>query len=318
MNNSYAAQRFVIGQGSRPSFTRFARLHHDRTRDRFVILAPERAYEVDPISVAVLQLCDGARSVADIVAHLAATYSAPAEIISRDVVNLLQGLSDKRLLRDGPDVFAPPPLSKTAASYGPFEGGPAGLLAELTHRCPLQCPYCSNPLEMERADTELSAAEWGEVFRQGAAAGVLQLHLSGGEPTARRDLDQILAYAVEAGLYTNLVTAGVLLTRQDLERLAAIGLDHVQVSIQDVVPDNADRISGYKGGVAKKRDVARWTRELGLGLTVNAPMHRQNLDHLPDIIEFAVEVGAQRIEIAHIQYYAWAEKNRAALIPTRE
>ena len=318
MNNSYAAQRFVIGQGSRPSFTRFARLHHDRTRDRFVILAPERAYEVDPISVAVLQLCDGGRSVADIVAHLAATYSAPAEIISRDVVNLLQGLSDKRLLRDGPDVFAPPPLSKTAASYGPFEGGPAGLLAELTHRCPLQCPYCSNPLEMERADTELSAAEWGEVFRQGAAAGVLQLHLSGGEPTARRDLDQILAYAVEAGLYTNLVTAGVLLTRQDLERLAAIGLDHVQVSIQDVVPDNADRISGYKGGVAKKRDVARWTRELGLGLTVNAPMHRQNLDHLPDIIEFAVEVGAQRIEIAHIQYYAWAEKNRAALIPTRE
>ena len=282
------------------------------------MLAPERAYEVDPIGVAVLRLCDGARSVAEIVAHLTAIYSAPAEIISRDVVKLLQGFSDKRLLRDGQDIFAPPPLSKTAASYGRFEGGPAGLLAELTHRCPLQCPYCSNPLEMERADTELSAAEWGEVFRQAAAAGVLQLHLSGGEPTARRDLDEILAYAVEAGLYTNLVTAGVLLTRQGLERLAAIGLDHVQVSIQDVVPDNADRISGYRGGLAKKRDVARWTRELGLGLTVNAPMHRQNLDHLPEIIAFAVELGAQRIEIAHIQYYAWAQKNRAALIPTRE
>jgi len=318
MNNSHAAQRFVIGEASRPAFTRFARLHQDRARDRFVVLAPERAYEVDAIGVAVLRLCDGARSVADIVAHLAAIYSAPAEIISRDVVKLLQGLSDKRLLRDGPDVFAPPPLSEAAGSYGPFAGGPAGLLAELTHRCPLQCPYCSNPLEMERANTELSADEWGAVFRQAAAAGVLQLHLSGGEPTVRRDLDEILAHAVEAGLYTNLITAGVLLTREHLQRLAAIGLDHVQVSIQDIVPDNADRISGYKGGVAKKRDVARWTRELGLGLTVNAPMHRQNLDHLPEIIDFAVEVGAQRIEIAHIQYYAWAEKNRAALIPTRE
>ena len=318
MNNSYAAPRFVIGEESRPAFPRFARLHHDRARERLVILAPERVYEVDPIGAAVLRLCDGQRSVRDIVAQLAAVYSAPAEVIAKDVIKLLQGLSDKRLLRDGPDVFAPPPLSELAASYAPFLGGPAGLLAELTHRCPLQCPYCSNPLEMERANTELSADEWGEVFRQAAAAGVLQLHLSGGEPTARRDLDEILVHAVEAGLYTNLITAGVLLTREHLERMAGVGLDHVQVSIQDIVPENADRISGYKGGVAKKRDVARWTRELGLGLTVNAPMHRQNLDHLCEIIDFALEVGAQRIEVAHIQYYAWAQKNRAALIPTRE
>jgi pyrroloquinoline quinone biosynthesis protein E len=144
------------------------------------------------------------------------------------------------------------------------------------------------------------------------------LHLSGGEPTARRDLEDILAYAVEAGLYTNLITSAVLLTQERLTRLAEIGLDHVQVSIQDIVPDNADRISGYQGGVAKKYDVARWTRELGLGLTINAPMHRQNIAHLPQIIDFAVAVDAQRIEIAHIQYYAWAQLNRAALIPTRE
>jgi pyrroloquinoline quinone biosynthesis protein E len=318
MNNSDAARRYVIGDQSKPAFPRYARLHEDRARQRVVVLAPERAYEVDQVGAAVLRLCDGERSVADIVAHLATIYSAPAGLIAKDVVKLLQGLADKRLLRDGPGAFAPPPLSAAAASYQPFAGGPAGLLAELTHRCPLQCPYCSNPLELERANAELSADEWGEVFRQAAAAGALQLHLSGGEPTARRDLDQILAHAVDAGLYTNLVTAGVLLTRDQLQRMAAIGLDHVQVSVQDVVPDNADRISGYKGGVAKKRDVARWTHELGLGLTINAPMHRQNLDHLPQIIDFAVEVGAQRIEVAHIQYYAWAEKNRAALIPTRE
>jgi pyrroloquinoline quinone biosynthesis protein E len=318
MTKPFVARRYVIGEGSKPAFARYARLHRDRVRDRFIILAPERAYEIDQIGVAVLQLCDGERSLAEIAAQLAATYSAPVELITKDVAKLLQGLSDKRLLRDGPDTFAPPALSSAATSYGPFAGGPAGLLAELTHRCPLQCPYCSNPLEMERINEELSADEWGDVFRQAAAAGVLQLHLSGGEPTVRRDLEQILAHAVAAGLYTNLITAGVLLTRERLERLATIGLDHVQVSIQDIVPENADRISGYEGGVAKKRDVARWTHELGLGLTVNAPMHRQNLDHLPEIIDFAVEVGAQRIEVAHIQYYAWAQKNRAALIPTRE
>ena len=285
---------------------------------RTVILAPERAYELDPIGLIVLRAIDGATRLADLCARLAQQYSAPLDIITRDVTALLQGLADKRLLRDGTDEFAAPPPSAFAASIAPFAGGPAGLLAELTHRCPLQCPYCSNPLELERSNAELTADEWGETFRQAASIGALQLHLSGGEPTVRRDLEEILAHAVDAGLYTNLVTSAVLLTRERLQRLAEIGLDHVQVSIQDVVPESADRISGYQGGVAKKRDVARWTREFGMGLTINAPMHRQNIAHLPQIIDFAVEVDAQRIEIAHIQYYAWAQMNRAALIPTRE
>jgi pyrroloquinoline quinone biosynthesis protein E len=318
MIDASAVKRFVIGPESRPAFTRYSRLHFDRPRERFVVLAPERAYELNDIGVAVLRLCDGRRSVADISSQLAKDYKAPIEVVSKDIKSLLQGLADKRLLRDGPDEFQPPPLSSMAASYAPFAGGPAGVLAELTHRCPLQCPYCSNPLDLERSKDELTAQEWGETFRQAAAAGAMQLHLSGGEPTLRRDLEEILAHAVEAGLYTNLVTSAVLLTRERMERLAAIGLDHVQVSIQDVVAESADRISGYKGGVEKKRAVAQWTRELGLGLTINAPMHRQNLERLPQIIDFAVEVGAQRLEVAHIQYYAWAEKNRAALIPTRD
>lgn len=318
MSEAAGATRFVVAPDSKPAFTRYSRLHHDVVRRRTVILAPERAYELDPIGLAVLGLLDGVASVADIAARLAKDYAAPVDVIMKDVVKLLQGLADKRLLRDGPDPFAPPPLSAAASSYAPFDGGPAGLLAELTHRCPLQCPYCSNPLDLERANTELSAAEWGEAFRQAASIGALQLHLSGGEPTIRRDLEEILAYAVEAGLYTNLVTSAVLLTRERLERLAEIGLDHVQVSIQDVDPASADRISAYEGGVEKKRAVAQWTRELGLGLTINAPMHRQNLDRLPQIIDFAVDVDAQRLEVAHIQYYAWAQVNRAALIPTKE
>lgn len=195
---------------------------------------------------------------------------------------------------------------------------PVGLLAELTHRCPLQCPYCSNPLDLERSNAELTTAEWQDVMRQAGELGVLQLHLSGGEPTARRDLEDILKTAVEAGLYTNLITAGVLLTRDRLAKLADLGLDHLQLSIQDVDDANADRIAAYPGGMAKKRDVARWTRELGLPLTINAPIHRQNIGSIEAMIDFAVEVGAGRIEIAHVQYYAWALKNRAALMPTRE
>jgi pyrroloquinoline quinone biosynthesis protein E len=194
---------------------------------------------------------------------------------------------------------------------------PLGLLAELTHRCPLQCPYCSNPLSLERVNGELSTEAWCDVLAQAAELGVLQLHLSGGEPTVRRDLAQIVAQAARVGLYTNLITAGVLLTRQRLEDLVANGLEHVQISIQDSNPGNADRIAQYSGGHAKKLDVARWAKALKLPLTLNAPIHRQNIDSLPAIIELALRLGAQRLEVAHVQYYGWALKNRQALMPTR-
>lgn len=197
---------------------------------------------------------------------------------------------------------------------------PVGLLAELTHRCPLQCPYCSNPLELERVNTELDTEQWQKVMRQAAQLGILQVHLSGGEPTARRDLVDIVRTASESGLYTNLITAAVLLKREQLVELKEAGLDHVQVSIQntDLNAENADRVAGYKGGSAKKKIVAGWVRELGLPLTINAPIHRHNVKDVEAIIDYAVELGADRVEIAHVQYYAWALKNRASLMPTRE
>jgi pyrroloquinoline quinone biosynthesis protein E len=195
---------------------------------------------------------------------------------------------------------------------------PLGLLAELTHRCPLQCPYCSNPLALERAAGELPTEVWLDVLAQAANLGVLQLHLSGGEPTLRRDLEEIVAGAAKVGLYSNLITAAVLLTPERLERLASHGLDHVQISIQDAHDANADRLAHYRGGHAKKIQAAQWVRAAGLPLTINAPIHRQNIASLPAIIELAVKLGAQRLEVAHVQYYGWALANRKALMPSRE
>ncbi len=205
-----------------------------------------------------------------------------------------------------------------APAIEPRVRAPIGMLAELTHRCPLQCPYCSNPLELERVAGELPTQVWLDVLAQAAELGVLQLHLSGGEPTVRQDLEAIVAQAAKVGLYSNLITAAVTLTRERLDRLAAAGLDHVQISIQDAAPDNADRIAHYRGGHAKKLEAARWVREIGLPLTINAPIHRQNIASLPAIIDLAVSLGARRLEVAHVQYYGWALRNRQALMPTRQ
>ncbi|MGP8123673.1 MAG: pyrroloquinoline quinone biosynthesis protein PqqE [Xanthobacteraceae bacterium] len=213
---------------------------------------------------------------------------------------------------DGLSVLEKP--GSTAESYGI----PLAVLAELTHRCPLQCPYCSNPLELERASHELSTEEWKRVLTELAEIGVLQIHFSGGEPTARKDLVELVRHASDVGLYTNLITSAVLLDREKLKALADAGLCHVQISFQGSEPAVADRVAGYKNAHDKKLQVARWTRELDLPLTVNAVMHRQNLHQLPQMIQMAVDLDAHRIEIANVQYYGWALKNRAALMPTVE
>ncbi len=195
---------------------------------------------------------------------------------------------------------------------------PLGLLAELTHRCPLGCPYCSNPLALDKRDEELDAATWSRVFREASALGVLQVHLSGGEPAARRDLPDIVAGARDAGLYSNLITSAVGLTAQTLAILAEAGLDHVQVSIQDSDETSADHIAGYKGASARKRALAAEVVKLGLPLTINMVVHRANIGRIEPMVELALSLGASRVEIAHVQYYGWALKNRAALMPSRE
>ena len=164
----------------------------------------------------------------------------------------------------------------------------------------------------------MSTQEWKRIFSEAAELGVLHLHLSGGEPCSRRDLAELTAHAAEVGLYTNLITSGVGLTRELFDRLVAAGLDHLQLSIQGVDAAQADWIGGYKGGYAKKREVAAWVTAEGLPLTVNAVIHRGNVEDAPRMVDLAVELGARRVEIAHTQYYGWALKNRAHLMPTRE
>jgi PqqA peptide cyclase len=194
---------------------------------------------------------------------------------------------------------------------------PIGLLAELTHRCPLACPYCSNPLALEPREQELDLATWLRVFHEAAALGVLQAHLSGGEPAARRDLADITAAARLAGLYTNLITSGVGLTDKRLAELRDAGLDHVQVSIQDSDPQSADHIAGYAGAFARKCELAHAVVRLKLPLTVNAVIHRANIERIGDMVDLAVLLGAGRVEVAHVQYYGWGLRNRAMLMPAR-
>ncbi len=195
---------------------------------------------------------------------------------------------------------------------------PLALLAELTHRCPLRCPYCSNPVALERAAGELTEEEWRRVLGEAAALGVLQVHFSGGEPMARRDLLALIASASDHGLYSNLITSGALGGEREISAFAAAGLKHVQLSFQDFAPANSDRIAGLAGAHARKTSFAAAVRAAGLPLTVNMVVHRQNLGGVPEMIDMALALGARRLEIAHVQYYAWALTNRAALLPNRQ
>lgn len=197
-------------------------------------------------------------------------------------------------------------------------GLPLGMLAELTHRCPLQCPYCSNPAKLLKVDKELTTEDWQRVFEEAADLGLLQVHLSGGEPTLRQDLEEIIKTLSKRGLYSNLITAGVILPKKRLENLVEAGLEHLQLSIQGADAKTTELIGNYKGGFEKKLETAKHTRELGLPLTLNAPVHRHNIDQVEDFIQLALDLDADRVEIANVQYYGWAYLNRPALMPDRD
>src|SRR5436190_12530946 len=193
---------------------------------------------------------------------------------------------------------------------------PYALLTELTYRCPLHCPYCSNPMATA-AGAELSVSEWQRVFGEAAELGVLQVGLSGGEPLVRQDLPEIVRSAREAKLYTNLITSGIGLDEPRAHALRDAGLDSVQLSFQSDKADLADEIAGARAH-GRKLEAAAAVRAAGISLSLNVVIHRRNIDRLPQIIALAETLGTGRIELANVQFYGWAFRNRASLLPTRE
>jgi len=194
---------------------------------------------------------------------------------------------------------------------------PYTLVAELTYRCPLQCVYCSNPVELGRHKSEIDAATWARVLGEAEELGVVQVNLTGGEPLVRSDLEEIASAARAHQMYTNLITSGVPLSRERLTKLKASGIDAVQLSLQDTTPELSQRIAGVDR-LSEKLDTARFIAETGLPLTLNVVLHRENLDRVGDFIEAAESMGAHRVELANTQYMGWALANRSRLLPTRE
>jgi pyrroloquinoline quinone biosynthesis protein E len=194
---------------------------------------------------------------------------------------------------------------------------PLALIAELTHRCPLHCVYCSNPLELEARHLELSTDDWSRVFREAAALGVLQADFTGGEPLTREDILDLIRAARSAGLYVNLITSGLPLDEPRLEALVEAGLDHLQLSFQGARPETANEISGTKAHAQKLR-VLGWLQRHRIAVTLNFVIHRRNIDQLAEMLSLAESSSATRVEFANVQYYGWAFANRDSLLPTRE
>jgi len=204
------------------------------------------------------------------------------------------------------------------AKPGYEPGPPLWLLAELTYRCPLQCPYCSNPLDFARSHEELSTAEWIEVFRQAREMGAAQLGFSGGEPLVRQDLAELIAAARGLGYYTNLITSGIGLTEEKIASFADAGLDHIQISFQAADEEVNNLLAGSQKAFAHKLEMARAVKKHGYPMVLNFVTHRHNIDNIDQIIRLCIELEADFVELATCQFYGWAELNRAGLLPSKE
>ena len=306
-----------------PALWRHARLSHDPVRGRPALLWPEGLAFINESAAEIVARCDGTRDVAAISDELSNQFG---QDVSADVDALVRSLADRELLTLH---SAPTPVPvrderalARASDRAPVadtkdDPSPTTLLAEVTYRCPLHCPYCSNPVELNRRGGDLSTHEWTRVLDDARALGVLQLGLSGGEPLVRKDTEQLIAHARGLGMYVTLVTSGVGLTESRAAALGDSGIEHIQLSLQDAERAGNDRI----GGAAtwdRKLEAARLIRGLGVAFTVNAVLHRDNIGHLESIAALAAELGAERLELANTQYYGWALANRSLLLPTRE
>ena len=309
-----------------PRLASRAKLRKDPATGGWVLLFPEGLMNLNESAAAILRLCDGQIPMPGILERLSRNFKTPVPLLEKDVREALDQFQSKGLLEWADPSSASlennwpqenNPLPSPASGLLAFR--PLGLLAELTYRCPLHCPYCSNPVwdKASPQGAELTAGKWKEVLSQARGLGVLHALFSGGEPLQRMDLEDLVAHAHGLGLYTNLITSGLGLSAKRVEALKQAGLDSVQLSFQAEEEKLADEIAGTKAH-AKKLEVAGLVRSSGLPLTVNIVLHRSNIDRLEALIALAGEMGAHRLELANTQYYGWAFRNRAKLLPTRE
>lgn len=195
---------------------------------------------------------------------------------------------------------------------------PLSLLAELTHRCPLACAYCANPVELDKQQNEKPTLFWKKIIDQAAELEILHLHFSGGEPLLRPDLEILIQYANKHGLYTNLITSGLPCAEDRLKKLSEAGLDHIQLSFQDVESESADELSGVSHTLKRKLQTAEWIKKAGFPLTLNFVLHQGNLSRIPQMLDLSKKLGAGRVELANVQYHGWANLNQKRLLPSKE
>ncbi|HUL34611.1 MAG TPA: pyrroloquinoline quinone biosynthesis protein PqqE [Candidatus Eisenbacteria bacterium] len=193
---------------------------------------------------------------------------------------------------------------------------PLALVAELSHRCPLHCVYCSNPLELTKRDRELRTEDWTRIFAEAKKLGILQVDFTGGEPLARPDIVELVHAGRQSGLYVSLITSGLPLDEAKLAALVEAGLDHFQLSFQGAMEQTARAISNTTSHPHKLR-VLDWLKKHRLGVTLNFVIHRQNIGELEEMLQIVEEQRPGCVEFASVQYYGWGLANRQALMPTR-
>ncbi len=312
----------TIDRGDRYEITPLYRLQYEPVQQACVLLYPEGMVKLAPSAVEILRRCDGTRTVDETIAELKAQFDGVD--LDDDVLAFLQHARGQRWLRPAQsaaadarariilDSAAPEPVAMPEGITRPF-----WLLAELTYRCPLQCPYCSNPVDIARYRDELDTEGWKKVMREARAMGAVQLGFSGGEPLVRKDLEELIAYASGLGFYTNLITSGVGMDEARVKAFREAGLDHIQISFQA----SDETLNNYLAGsdsFQHKLDMARAVKAHDYPMVLNIVIHRHNIEQIGDILDMAVELEADFVELASTQYYGWSKVNADHLLPTRE
>jgi PqqA peptide cyclase len=300
---------------ARPRLAPKARLRWDSVARKYALVYPERALLLNDVAAFIVRQCDGATSVTEIARALKAEFDDTPQDAETIVQDLLRDFAARALVLGLEDASSAR-SHEAAASADPWRAPrPFTLIAELSYRCPLRCGYCSNPVELERFSEELDTDTWLRVFTEARDLGVLQVHLTGGEPLVRRDLEAIVAHCRTLGVYTNLITSGLPFDAARLSQLCKAGLDNVQISIQDIDAEGSKRIAG-RHALDEKIASARLVKALGLPLTLNVVLHRHNIARTAAFLQLGKDLGADRIELANTQYLGWALANKEQLLPT--